>query len=171
MSRPPKPRFVKFNPGVVYFKPRAVPLSTLEEVELGIDELESIRLCEESLRGINRLGLEDEDNANWVFQTPNNGIKAQKEMIQSFIERLKVLENIEKSNSSLEELPNTQYFKDFQEVQNDIKLFKGGTYGDDINVILASIGFNFKKWMRKVKNTISYFIKILKKEIICSLSY
>ena len=46
MARPLKPRRVLFDPDVVYFKPRAVPLSMLEEVELGVDELEAIRLCD-----------------------------------------------------------------------------------------------------------------------------
>jgi len=35
-----------FDPTVVYFKPRAVPLSVLEEVELSTDELEALRLCD-----------------------------------------------------------------------------------------------------------------------------
>lgn len=46
MPRPLKPRRVLFEPNVVYFKPRAVPLSLLDEVELGIDELEALRLCD-----------------------------------------------------------------------------------------------------------------------------
>jgi predicted DNA-binding protein (UPF0251 family) len=46
MTRPIKPRWVRFNPNVTYFKPRAVPLSLLEEVELGTDELEALRLCD-----------------------------------------------------------------------------------------------------------------------------
>ena len=46
MARPIKPRRVLFDPDVVYFKPRAVPLSLLDEVELGIDELEALRLCD-----------------------------------------------------------------------------------------------------------------------------
>jgi len=46
MVRPIKPRRVFFDPNVVYFKPRAVPLSLLEEVDLGIDELEALRLCD-----------------------------------------------------------------------------------------------------------------------------
>ena len=46
MVRPIKPRKVLFDPDVVYFKPRAVPLSLLDEVELGIDELEALRLCD-----------------------------------------------------------------------------------------------------------------------------
>jgi len=46
MARPIKPRRVLFDPDVVYFKPRAVPLSLLDEVELGMDELEALRLCD-----------------------------------------------------------------------------------------------------------------------------
>ncbi len=46
MARPIKPRRVLFDPDVVYFKPRAVPLSILEEVDLSIDELEALRLCD-----------------------------------------------------------------------------------------------------------------------------
>jgi len=46
MARPIKPRRVIFNPNVTYFKPRAVPLSMLEEVSLGVDELEALRLCD-----------------------------------------------------------------------------------------------------------------------------
>ena len=44
MSRPIKPRKIIFNPPVTYFKPRAIPLSTLKEVDLTADELETIRL-------------------------------------------------------------------------------------------------------------------------------
>jgi len=46
MARPIKPRRVQFDPKAVYFKPRALPLSTLEEVELNLDEMEALRLCE-----------------------------------------------------------------------------------------------------------------------------
>jgi len=46
MARPIKPRRVFFDPNVTYFKPRAVPLSMLEEVDLGVDELEALRLCD-----------------------------------------------------------------------------------------------------------------------------
>lgn len=46
MSRPEKKRKINFDPNVVYFKPRAVPLSELEEVILEIDELEALRLCD-----------------------------------------------------------------------------------------------------------------------------
>lgn len=53
MGRPIKPRKVSFNPNVTYFKPRAIPLSLLEEVELGVDELEAIRFCD--LKGLNQV--------------------------------------------------------------------------------------------------------------------
>jgi len=46
MARPLKPRRVLFDPDVVYFKPRAMPLSLIDEVEIGIDELEALRLCD-----------------------------------------------------------------------------------------------------------------------------
>lgn len=46
MVRPIKPRRVFFDPNVTYFKPRAVPLSMLEDVDLSIDELEALRLCD-----------------------------------------------------------------------------------------------------------------------------
>ena len=44
--RPVKPRRVSFDPNVTYFKPRAIPLSVLEEVDLAKDELEALRLCD-----------------------------------------------------------------------------------------------------------------------------
>ncbi|MFA5086677.1 MAG: DUF134 domain-containing protein [Candidatus Paceibacterota bacterium] len=46
MVRPVKPRKICFNPDVTYFKPRAIPLSSLEEVELMLDELEALKLCD-----------------------------------------------------------------------------------------------------------------------------
>jgi predicted DNA-binding protein (UPF0251 family) len=46
MARPTKPRFVEFIPSVTYFKPVGVPLSSLDEVCLGVDELETLRLKE-----------------------------------------------------------------------------------------------------------------------------
>lgn len=44
MPRPIKPRKIRFNPQVTYFKPRAIPLSSLKEIDLTTDELEAIRL-------------------------------------------------------------------------------------------------------------------------------
>jgi len=46
MPRPRKKRIIRFEPGVTYFKPRAIPLSELEEMNLDRDELEAIRLCD-----------------------------------------------------------------------------------------------------------------------------
>lgn len=58
MVRPKKPRRVSFTPEVVYFKPRAVPLSELEEVKLSADEMEALRLCD--LEGECQNGAADE---------------------------------------------------------------------------------------------------------------
>jgi len=44
MSRPKRPRRLRFQPDTRYFKPVGVPLRTLEEVALFPDELEAIKL-------------------------------------------------------------------------------------------------------------------------------
>ncbi len=44
MVRPRKCRMVEAEPGTTYFKPRAIPLMQLEEVCLGVDEMESLKL-------------------------------------------------------------------------------------------------------------------------------
>ena len=44
MVRPRKQRHVRFDPEVTYFKPQGIPLHELEEVTLGHDELEALRL-------------------------------------------------------------------------------------------------------------------------------
>ncbi|MEW6054154.1 MAG: DUF134 domain-containing protein [Nitrospirota bacterium] len=46
MARPKKCRCVKYTPHATYFKPRAIPLSELEEVSLSIDEFEAVRLAD-----------------------------------------------------------------------------------------------------------------------------
>jgi predicted DNA-binding protein (UPF0251 family) len=46
MPRPHKPRLVCHAPDVLYFKPRGVPLMELEEVVLGLDETEALRLAD-----------------------------------------------------------------------------------------------------------------------------
>jgi predicted DNA-binding protein (UPF0251 family) len=46
VARPKKCRCVKCRPASRYFKPRGVPLLRLEEVRLGLDEVESIRLAD-----------------------------------------------------------------------------------------------------------------------------
>ena len=44
MPRPKRPRHIRFNPNVKYFKPRGVPMRRLEEVILASDEVEALRL-------------------------------------------------------------------------------------------------------------------------------
>jgi predicted DNA-binding protein (UPF0251 family) len=44
MARPKKCKMVYAEPGVTYFKPRAIPLIELKEVELGVEEFEVLRL-------------------------------------------------------------------------------------------------------------------------------
>jgi uncharacterized protein len=46
MPRPIKCRRVGFVPDVLYFKPAGIPMRDLQEVELSLDELESIRLAD-----------------------------------------------------------------------------------------------------------------------------
>jgi len=45
MPRPRGRRHIQFSPEVTYFKPRGVPLSTLEQVSLTPEELEAMRLA------------------------------------------------------------------------------------------------------------------------------
>ena len=42
--RPKKRRCIRFNPHIIYFKPRGIPLHLLEEIELRHDEIEAVRL-------------------------------------------------------------------------------------------------------------------------------
>ena len=46
MARPCKCRKIGITPNVVYFKPRGIPLCSLEEVCLNLDEVEAIRLAD-----------------------------------------------------------------------------------------------------------------------------
>jgi predicted DNA-binding protein (UPF0251 family) len=46
MARPICPRTVKNLPNVTYYKPRAIPMSELEEVALTYDEFEALRLAD-----------------------------------------------------------------------------------------------------------------------------
>ena len=58
MTRPKKCRRVGWTPGVRYFKPRGIPMTVLEEVRLGVDELESVRLADlEGLEQAKAAGL------------------------------------------------------------------------------------------------------------------
>lgn len=46
MPRPFKHRWIKCCPRINYYKPRGIPLDELEEVRLGLDEFEAIRLAD-----------------------------------------------------------------------------------------------------------------------------
>ena len=46
MPRPPKPRRCRTFNGDRVFKPRSIPMTDLEIVPLGLDELEAMRLCD-----------------------------------------------------------------------------------------------------------------------------
>ncbi|KAF7599896.1 MAG: hypothetical protein CGU28_07575 [Candidatus Dactylopiibacterium carminicum] len=46
MARPPKQRCVHCLPAASYFKPRGIPMTALAEIELGLDELEALRLAD-----------------------------------------------------------------------------------------------------------------------------
>ncbi len=46
MPRKQKVRKVGFSPQTTYFKPRGIPLSSLQEVNLNLDELEALRLVD-----------------------------------------------------------------------------------------------------------------------------
>ena len=46
MARPCKCRNVSISPNAVYFKPRGIPLCSLEEVCLNFDEVEAMRLAD-----------------------------------------------------------------------------------------------------------------------------
>ena len=46
MVRPCKCRKVGITPNVVYFKPRGIPLCSLEEICLNLDEVEAMRLAD-----------------------------------------------------------------------------------------------------------------------------
>lgn len=46
MPRPKKNRQVLCSPAILYFKPRAIPMATLEETVLAADELEALRLAD-----------------------------------------------------------------------------------------------------------------------------
>lgn len=44
MARPRLCRRIQFNPDVTYFKPRGIPMSTLDEIKLTTEEVEALRL-------------------------------------------------------------------------------------------------------------------------------
>lgn len=61
MSRPFKCRRVSYMPGVTCFKPAGIPLNSLEEVVLSLEETEALRLKEleglEQERGAERMNI------------------------------------------------------------------------------------------------------------------
>ncbi len=71
MVRPRKPRITKLDPKTIYFKPRAVPLSELKEVEIERDELEALCLCD-----YKALGQKDASLKMGVSQSAIQGILA-----------------------------------------------------------------------------------------------
>jgi len=46
MSRPCRCRRIRCRPDSNYFKPRGIPMDALEEINLTLDELESVRLAD-----------------------------------------------------------------------------------------------------------------------------
>jgi len=46
MPRPKKSRWVSCQPGICFFKPQGVPLRMLDQICLGVDELEAMRLAD-----------------------------------------------------------------------------------------------------------------------------
>lgn len=53
MARPKKQRIVSGSPEISYFKPRGIPMRSLSEVILTVDECEAIRLAD--LEGLNHI--------------------------------------------------------------------------------------------------------------------
>lgn len=60
MVRPKKIRHVGHEPGATYFKPKAIPLSELEEISITVDELEALRLSD--LSGLNQTDAAEKMN-------------------------------------------------------------------------------------------------------------
>jgi predicted DNA-binding protein (UPF0251 family) len=46
MGRPKKCRWVEIEPGVTFFKPRGIPLRSLQQIVITVDELEAMRLAD-----------------------------------------------------------------------------------------------------------------------------
>jgi predicted DNA-binding protein (UPF0251 family) len=46
MGRPKKRRWVEIEPGVTFFKPRGIPLRSLQQTVITVDELEAMRLAD-----------------------------------------------------------------------------------------------------------------------------
>jgi predicted DNA-binding protein (UPF0251 family) len=46
MGRPKKCRWVEIEPGVTFFKPQGIPLRSLQQIIITVDELEAMRLAD-----------------------------------------------------------------------------------------------------------------------------
>lgn len=83
MPRPIKPRRIELIPRVTYYKPSGVPMKTLEEVVLTLDELEALRLKDME-------GLEQHDCADrmGVAQSTLQRIlvTARRKLVQAIVE-------------------------------------------------------------------------------------
>ncbi|MDD4625073.1 MAG: DUF134 domain-containing protein [Candidatus Paceibacterota bacterium] len=60
MTRPRTCRKIEFQPDVTYFKPKGVPLSCLEIVELTIEEAEALRL--KNIEGMSQIEAAEKMN-------------------------------------------------------------------------------------------------------------
>lgn len=80
MARPCKCRTIDVNPATTYFKPRGIPMSTLEEITLQLDELEALRLAD--LEGLyqadaaQRMGISRQTFANIITRSRNKVAQA-----------------------------------------------------------------------------------------------
>ena len=87
MSRPCRCRRIRCIPDKNYFKPRGIPLHSLEEVNLALDELEAVRLADFE-------GMYQEDAAKKMDisrQTFGNIIKSAHEKIADALLNAKAL--------------------------------------------------------------------------------
>ncbi len=51
MPRPRIPRRIRFRPNATFFKPRGIPLRTLDIIVLTHEEMEAVRICDMEQRG------------------------------------------------------------------------------------------------------------------------
>jgi len=58
MPRPRRPRHIRFNPNITYFKPRGLPMRSLQEITLMADEVEALRLY--NLKGLSQTEAADQ---------------------------------------------------------------------------------------------------------------
>lgn len=83
MIRPRKLRKIRFNPEVTYFKPQGIPLRFLEEIDLGRDELEALRLCDledlEQIEAAKKMNISQSTLQRIL-------VSARKETVQALIE-------------------------------------------------------------------------------------